>query len=97
LQVFHVDLCTAAFKYRVFMSVPAATRFSALANLVTGKSAKPVMCQAVADPDSLGYGRLYVMFLECSKQQIAKCFWVLAQASSYPVLVHCIHGYEFLY
>lgn len=91
-QVFHLDLVTPGFKYQVFMSVPRATRLQAVSRLVTLRSPDSVIAESVADPDALGYKKLYVIFLEHSKKKIARVFWVLAQPESYPVLIHCIHG-----
>lgn len=92
VQVYHVDLCTAGFKAKVFGSVPRQARLQAIRRALTFRSPEETISQAVADPDSFGYGRLYILFLEHSKPQIAKMFSVLSNNDNYPLLVHCIHG-----
>jgi hypothetical protein len=91
-QVYHVDLCTREFKAHVFASVPLCCRMAAICHAATGRNPEPIISQAVADRETFGYGKLYVMFLEYSKNQIAKAFAVLKDESNYPLLIHCIHG-----
>ena len=93
LQVYHLDLVTPGFKYRVFTSVPRETQLQAIGRILTFRSPEQVIAEKVADPKALGYTKLYLMFLEHSKKKIASVFSVLAQPESYPVLIHCIHGY----
>ena len=92
MQVFHVDMCTPGFKAQVFRYVPRQAKFKAIRRALTLRDAEETISEAVADPDTFGYGRLYILFLEHSKQQIAKIFYVLANEDNYPLLMHCIHG-----
>lgn len=93
-QVFHLDLVTLGFKRRVFQAVPLEVKLKAICRLATFRSPEPVLAEKVADPDALGYKKLYVLFLEQSKRKIAAVFTVLEHAESYPVLIHCVHGCE---
>lgn len=90
--MFHLDLCTPGFKYRVFTAVPRGTQLQAVGRLLTFRSPEQVIAEKVADPEAVGYTKLYVLFLEHSKKRIAYVFCVLSQRESYPVLIHCIHG-----
>lgn len=85
-------MCTAGFKAQVFGSVPRQAKLKAIRRALTFRSAEETISHAVADPDTFGYGRLYILFLEHSKPQIAKMFSVLSSRDNYPLLVHCIHG-----
>ena len=51
-----------------------------------------IMAPAVADPDLIGYDKLYVLFLETAKPQIRKVIEAFADPSNYPIMVQCIHG-----
>lgn len=64
------------------------------------------MCPAVADPKILGFGELYIIFLEKvyfdhnsnimlilkASDKIAQCMRLFVNRSNYPILIHCIHG-----
>lgn len=93
VQVYHVDMCTMAFKAKVFGNVPRHVQFQAIGRALTLRSAEPVVSKAVADKDAFGYGLLYVLFLEHSKRKVAKIFSVLSNEANYPLLVNCTHGY----
>eukprot|EP00892_Ulva_mutabilis_P000341 jgi/Ulvmu1/10307/UM060_0109.1 len=91
-KVFHVDMCTPGFKLKVFGAVPRQSQFKAIRRALTLRDPEETISSAVADPDTFGYGRLYILFLEHSKAQIAKIFSVLSNKDNYPLLIHCIHG-----
>jgi uncharacterized protein YbgA (DUF1722 family) len=79
-------------KARIFWQVPLSIKLQTIFRVFTFRDFKSVMSEAVADSDLLGYGRLYIMFLENSKFQFRKVFQVLGEADSYPLLIHCVHG-----
>eukprot|EP00892_Ulva_mutabilis_P000342 jgi/Ulvmu1/10308/UM060_0110.1 len=91
-KVYHVDMCTVGFKLSVFATVPGETQWSALSRALTFRSPKPPVEAAVADHDKFGGGHMYCLFLEHSKAQIAKLFFVFTDRENYPLLIHCIHG-----
>jgi hypothetical protein len=90
--VFHLDLVTPAFKKNVFLAVPRETQFEAISRVLTGRSPESVLAEKCADPDFIGYEKLYILFLEHSKKKIAMVFSLLAREETYPVLIHCVHG-----
>jgi hypothetical protein len=60
--------------------------------MLTFRDPEGLVAEAVADPTKLGYGKLYILFLENSKLQIARAFRLLGEDSSFPMLIHCVHG-----
>jgi hypothetical protein len=91
-QVYHIDFCTPEFKYKVFTSIPLSSALYAVASTLIGRCPDADMAGVVADPTKLGYGKLYIMFLEYSKQQVARAFRIMGDPASYPLMIHCIHG-----
>jgi hypothetical protein len=64
----------------------------AIVKHITCREVGGLMANACADPERLGFSKLYVMLLEHSKHQIALAVHLLADAEKFPVLIHCIHG-----
>jgi len=92
LDVFHVDLLPARLKIRIFRDMPWNIRLRTICAPLSRKSPQEVMAPAVADPNVLGYTKLYCMMLDLSMQQIAKALRVFALEENLPCVVHCIHG-----
>eukprot|EP00887_Chlorella_sp_A99_P003427 scaffold7.g3427.t1 len=47
---------------------------------------------AIADPDVIGYLKLYKILLERSKLRLRCAFRLFADPGNLPALIHCIHG-----
>ena len=92
LQVYHIDFCTPEFKLKVFTSIPVSSAAYAACSYAIGHSPDAAMAGVVADPAKLGYGKLYIMFLEYSKAVIANAFRIMGNPDNYPMMIHCIHG-----
>lgn len=92
LQVYHIDFCTSEFKYAVFRSIPFGSAAHAVVTKLVGRNPEGPMANVVADPHKLGYGKLYVLFLEHAKLSILRAFRLLGKDENYPMMVHCIHG-----
>lgn len=46
----------------------------------------------MADPQVMGYLKLYVLLLERAKPRLAAAMRLCAHRGNLPLLVHCIHG-----
>jgi len=85
-------MCTLGFKLNVFASLPGYAQLQAAGRALTLRSPKPPVEAVVADEDEFAGGHMYRLFLDHSKAQIAKLFFVLTHRENYPLLIHCIHG-----
>ena len=92
-QVYHVDFCTVAFKLAAFAAVPArAMALTIKEKCKPGGNAQAVMTAAIADPEKLGYGELYVLFLEKSKAAVLQAIRIVEHADNLPLVFFCTHG-----
>lgn len=87
-----MDFCTPAFNLSVFAALPRRTAAYVAWQKLTCGDPEGTVAAVVADTSKIGYGKLYIMFMENSKQQIARAFRLLGDAESFPMLVHCVHG-----
>lgn len=92
LTVYHVDMLPKRVKLQIFRDMPWSIRLRTITAPLCNKSPQEVMTPAVANPNVLGYLKLYIMMLDMSMQQIAKALRVFASEDNLPCVVHCIHG-----
>ena len=92
MQVYHIDFCTKEFKLKVFTSIPLSSAAYAAGKVLLGGSPDGDMAGVVADPGKLGYGKLYILFLEHAKPMVARAFRLMGDEANFPMMVHCIHG-----
>lgn len=50
------------------------------------------MTTSIANPDEMGYGEMYVLFLEKSKPAVSQAIRLVADAENLPLVFFCTHG-----
>ncbi|CAD7704871.1 unnamed protein product [Ostreobium quekettii] len=91
-RVLHVDLISLTLKMHIVAKMSCKMWWEVAKTVYKGDDPATVLCPAIADSQLFGFRWFYAAILEKSKDNIAKAMRVFAQASNYPILVHCMHG-----
>lgn len=91
-QVYHVDLLPGAVSFFIFAALPHYLQAKVLYLVVRKQKPEALVAAAVADPQVLGFFKLYKIILERSKTNVAAALRLLLQDDHLPVLIHCVHG-----
>lgn len=91
-KVYHVDLISKTLKLYIVAKMPCKMWWDVAKTVYHGDDPARIMCPAIADSNIFGFKWFYVAILEKSKDYIAKALRLFTDASSYPILLHCVHG-----
>lgn len=91
-QVFHVDLLPGAVTFFIFAALPSYLQAKVIYLTLRKQKPEAVVAAAVADPQVLGFLKLYIIILERSKANIAAALRLLLRDEHLPALIHCVHG-----
>ncbi|KAL4446808.1 hypothetical protein ABPG77_008052 [Micractinium sp. CCAP 211/92] len=91
-RVYHVDLLPTHVSLRILWQLPRRLQARVLWAAARRQHPEPIVAGAVADPQVMGYLKLYVLLLERAKPRLAAAMRLCAHRGNLPLLVHCIHG-----
>ncbi|KAI3434795.1 hypothetical protein D9Q98_002853 [Chlorella vulgaris] len=91
-RVFHVDMLPTQVSLRILWELPSSLQARVLWAAARRKHPEPIVAGAVADPNILGYLKLYTILLDRAHRPMGDALRIFADPANYPLLVHCIHG-----
>ncbi|PSC73159.1 tyrosine serine phosphatase [Micractinium conductrix] len=91
-RVYHVDLLPTGVSLRILWELPRGLQARVLWAAARRKHPEPIVAGAVADPQVMGYLKLYILLLERASRRLADAVRLAADPDNLPLLVHCIHG-----
>ncbi|KAL4434079.1 hypothetical protein ABPG75_000520 [Micractinium tetrahymenae] len=87
-----VDLLPTHVSLRILWELPRGLQARVLWAAARRQHPEPIVAGAVADPEVMGYLKLYVLLLDRAKPRLATALRLCADPGNLPLLVHCIHG-----
>lgn len=91
-RVYHVDLLPSIANTWIFYELPLYIKAKTMYMLIRGRQPDHMVAAAVADPQMMGYVKLYRIILKCSKKSIASALRLFLQPNNLPIIIHCQHG-----
>lgn len=92
VMIYHVDVLPSAAVSWIFYELPLYVKAKTIYMKITGNQAEHMVADAVADPEVMGYVKLYKIILSSSRKCIASALRLIMQADNLPLIVHCQHG-----
>eukprot|EP01025_Chloroclados_australasicus_P059818 TRINITY_DN7590_c0_g1_i3.p1 TRINITY_DN7590_c0_g1~~TRINITY_DN7590_c0_g1_i3.p1 ORF type:complete len:329 (+),score=23.35 TRINITY_DN7590_c0_g1_i3:96-989(+) len=92
IKVYKICMLPKRLKLWILLQVPRQVKYKLLQALCKRSNPDEVMAPAVADPDKLGFRKLYIAMLEKCRRAIRQIMTLCADESNYPMLIHCVHG-----
>lgn len=96
VDVYHVDLLPSWVEYWIFYELPMYIKAKVVWMKIKGEEPDNMVAAAVADPEVLGFVRLYKIILKGSNKGIVRALRLFlnkeANRTCFPAIVHCIHG-----